>query len=194
MTHAMEEKIRMLEEYIEDLTKAVNTSDTTSAKSLQEEIIAVYDNEIDGLKSELDSYSVHCTFGDKTVDYIHDAKLLRAKLRNYKLNLTSGLHKVLRNGQGAVNVTQTVQQDMQNSISISLEQIVSDINSLPQESLSDEDKEILCGKLASLSAGKTKESKWEKAQGVLKWVAEKGFEVGKIALPYVLEAVFKTQT
>ena len=38
------------------------------------------------------------------------------------------------------------------------------------------------------------ESKWEKAQGVLKWIAEKGFEVGKIALPYVLQAVFNTPT
>ena len=129
-----------------------------------------------------------------TVDFIGDANILRAKLQNYRINLLTGLHKEFRNGDNSVNVTQNVQQAMQNSISISLEQTVSDINSLPQESLSDEDKEILCGKLASLSAEKSKESKWEKAQGVLKWIAEKGFDVGKIALPYVLQATFNTPT
>ena len=128
------------------------------------------------------------------VDNIGDATILRAKLYNYKLNLASGLHKLLRNNDNSVNVTQNVQQAMKNSISISLDQTFSDINSLPQESLSAEDKDTLCGKLASLSAEKSKESKWEKAQGVLKWIAEKGFEVGKIALPYVLQAVFNTPT
>ena len=130
----------------------------------------------------------------RSPDYIGDARILKAKLENYKLNLLSGLYNEFRGSDSAINVTQNVHQQTSNTISISLEQTVSDINSLPQDSLSDEDKEILCGKLASLSAEKTKESKWEKAQGVLKWIAEKGFEVGKIALPYVLEAVFKTPT
>lgn len=194
MTHAMEEKIQMLEEYIGKLTEAIETSNTVSAKHLQKEVIAVYDNEIDGLRNELDNYSIVHSFGETPVDFIHDAKLLSAKLRNYKINLTSGLHKIFRNDEGAVNVTQNVQQKVQNNITISLEQTVSDINSLPQGVLSDEDKEILCGKLASLSTQKTTVSKWEKAQNVLKWIAEKGFEVGKIALPYVLQTVFNTPT
>lgn len=187
------DKIKMLEDYIEKLETVVANDDTAAAKVLQNEVISVYDHEIDGLKTGLDNYSI-APLLSRSPDYIGDARILKAKLENYKLNLLSGLYSEFRSGDSAINVTQNVHQQTSNTISISLEQTVSDINSLPQESLSDEDKEILCGKLASLSAEKTKESKWEKAQGVLKWIAEKGFEVGKIALPYVLEAVFKTPT
>ena len=193
MNFAMTDKVQMIDEYIQKLIKAVDSNDVSTAKKLQNEIIAVYDEEINGIRTGLDNYSPVKTMS-KTVDFIGDANILRAKLQNYKINLLTGLHKEFRNGDNSVNVTQNVQQDMQNSISITLEQTVSDINSLPQESLSDEEKEILLGKLASLSAEKSKESKWEKAQGVLKWIAEKGFEVGKIALPYVLQAVFNTPT
>ena len=192
MTHAMEEKIQLLDEYIEKLDEAISKKSDELAKQLRHEIVAVYENEIDGIRSGLDAYSPHHVYLTTPVDNIGDATILRAKLYNYKLNLASGLHKLLRNNDNSVNVTQNVQQAMKNSISISLDQTVSDINSLPQESLSAEDKDTLCGKLASLSAEKSKESKWEKAQGVLKWIAEKGFEVGKIALPYVLQSVFNT--
>ena len=194
MSHAMDQKNEMLDNYIEKLDDAISKGNGELAKQLRREIVAVYENEIDGIRSGLDAYSPHHVYMPTPIDNIGDATILRAKLYNYKLNLASGLHKLLRNNDNSVNVTQNVQQDVQNNISISLEQTVSDINSLPQESLSDEEKEILLGKLASLSAEKSKESKWEKAQGVLKWIAEKGFEVGKIALPYVLQTVFNTPT
>ena len=181
----------MLDSYIQQLAQAVESNDVKAAKTLQNEIISVYDNEIDGIKTGLDNYNTDF-FMTKLPDFIGDARILRAKLQNYKLNLLSGLYGEFRSRDNAIKVTQSVQQQANTSISISLEQTVSNINSLSQESLSDDDKEILCGKLASLSAEKSKDSKWEKAQGALKWIAEKGFEVGKIALPYILQTVFNT--
>lgn len=187
------EKIEMLDNYIRQLTQSVESNDITAAKTLQNEIISVYDHEINGIRTGLDNYSAVLSTS-KSVNFLSDARILRSKLENYRLNLLSGLYDKFQNHDNAIKVTQSVQQQTNNNIVISLEQTVSDINSLPQESLSDEDKEILCGKLASLSAEKSKKSKWEKAQGVLKWIAEKGFEVGKIALPYVLQATFNTPT
>ena len=183
----------MLDSYIRQLTQAVESNDITAAKTLQNEIISVYDHEIDGIRTGLDNYSTVLSTS-KSVNFLGDARILRSKLENYKLNLLSGLYDKFRSHDNAIKVTQSVQQQTNNNITISLEQTVSDINSLPQESLSDEEKEILLGKLASLSVEKSKESKWEKAQGVLKWIAEKGFEVGKIVLPYVLQTVFNTPT
>lgn len=185
------EKIEMLDNYIRQLTQAVESNDITAAKTLQNEIISVYDHEIDGIRTGLDNYSAVLS-ASKSVNFLGDARILRSKLENYKLNLLSGLYDKFRSHDNAIKVTQSVQQQTNNNIVISLEQTVSDINSLPQESLSAEDKDILCGKLASLSTEKSKDSKWEKAQSALKWIAEKGFEVGKIALPYILQTVFNT--
>ena len=56
MTHFMEEKIKILEDYICMLEDAITKKDVGKAKELQTEIIAVYEPEIDSLKSELDNY------------------------------------------------------------------------------------------------------------------------------------------
>lgn len=94
------------------LEDAITKKDVGKAKELQTEIIAVYEPEIDSLKSELDNYSFAHYGASTPVDYIGDAKLLRAKLQNYKLNLASGLYKPFHGTDGAVTVTQHVNQDV----------------------------------------------------------------------------------
>ena len=58
MTHYMEEKLKMLDTYINELNSAVQEKNTANAKRLQTEVIAVYDSEIESLKNELDNYNV----------------------------------------------------------------------------------------------------------------------------------------
>lgn len=190
MTHAMEEKIGMIDEYIDALKQAKSNNDVAYAKSLQSEIILTYDQEIQNLRNGLDNYSIASLYnGNRTVDFIADAELLISKLRNYKLNLKAGLVKSFNDANGAIQVTQTVQQDVKNTITISLEQAIINVNSLPSSILADKDKEILCGKLAALSVEKSKESKWEKSRDVLRWVADKSVDVGIAALPFILQAI-----
>lgn len=190
MTHFMEEKLKMLDKYINELNAAVEEKNTANAKRLQTEVIAVYDSEIELLKNELDNYNVAKHWGGNTpVDYIGDARLLAAKLLNYKLNLASGLYRHLKDGDGTVNVTQQVTQDVSNTVSVSLEQTIKCINELPSSELSDQDKEILNGKLASISVESDKQKRWDKVGNVLKWIAEKGIEVGTAALPYIVKAL-----
>ena len=186
----MEEKLKVLDNYISELNNAVREKDTTKAKLLQTEIIAVYDSEIDSLKNELDNYNVAKHFGGNTpVDYIGDARLLSAKLLNYKLNLASGLYRHFKDAEGTVNVTQQVSQDVTNTVTVSLEQTIKCINELPSSELSDQDKEILNGKLASISVESDKQKRWEKAGNALKWIAEKGIQVGIAALPHIIKSL-----
>lgn len=192
MTHFMEEKIKVLEEYICALDDAITKKDVGKAKELQTEIIAVYEPEIDSLKSELDNYSFTHYGASTPVDYIGDAKLLRAKLQNYKLNLASGLYKPFQGTDGAVTVTQHVNQDVSTEVVITLEQTISNIQSLPETALSAEDKDILSGKIAAISSEKNKEKRWEKVSGALKWIAEKGIQVGIAALPYITKMLEAT--
>lgn len=173
MTHFMEEKIKVLEGYICALDDAITKKDVGKAKELQTEIIAVYEPEIDSLKSKLDSQDFsHLLQNAPSVDYIGDAKLLQKKLQNYRLNLVTGIYKPFQSSDGAVTVTQHVNQDVSTSIVINLEQTIHSILQLPESVLSDDEKEILSGKIASISAEKDREKRWEKVSGVLKWIAD----------------------
>lgn len=189
MTLFMEEKIKVLEGYICALDDAITKSDEGKAKELQTEIIAVYEPEIPSLKDELDNYSFKHAYTHTRADYIGDAKLLKAKLQNYKLNLVTGLYRPFQDADGAVTVTQHVSQDVSTSVIINLEQAIHNIQELPESVLSSEEKEILSGKIASISAEKDKEKRWEKVSGALKWIAEKGIQVGIAALPYIAKAL-----
>ena len=192
MTHSMEEKIRTIDGYIEHLEDSISTGDSKKAENLQTEIIAVYEPEIESLKSELDNYSITQFDTSTPVDYIGDAILLKAKLQNYKLNLASGLYKPFQGVDGAVTVTQHVNQDVSTSVVINLEQTIHSILQLPESVLSDDEKEILSGKIASISAEKDREKRWEKVSGVLKWIADKGIQVGIAALPYITKMLEAT--
>ncbi len=192
MSHFMEEKIKKVEEYIDELDNAIDKNEVERAKELQTEIIAVYEPEIESLKSELDNYSITQFDTSTPVDYIGDAILLKAKLQNYKLNLASGLYKPFQGVDGAVTVTQHVNQDVSTSVVINLEQTIHSILQLPESVLSDDEKEILSGKIASISAEKDREKRWEKVSGVLKWIADKGIQVGIAALPYITKMLEAT--
>ncbi len=192
MTHFMEEKIKIIDEYIGRLNDAIEGNDREKAKKLQTEIIAVYEPEIDSLKSELDNYNF-AHFGTNTpVDYVGDAKLLKAKLQNYKLNLASGLYKPFQSAEGAVTVTQHVNQDVNATLVVTFEQVIHNIQQLPDSVLSDEEKEVLSGKIAAISAEKDKEKRWGKVCSALKWIAEKGIQVGIAALPYIAKTLEAT--
>ena len=95
-------------------------------------------------------------------------------------------------GAGTVTVTQHVNQDVCTEVVITLDQVISSIQDLPATELSAEDKDILSGKIAAISSEKDKEKRWEKVSGTLKWIAEKGIQVGIAALPYIAKALEAT--
>lgn len=72
--------------------------------------------------------------------------------------------------------------------SVTFNQTVRTINQLDDSILKSDDKEALISLLQELdSAQKTKESKWNKAKGILKWLADKSVDVGIVVLPYILD-------
>lgn len=191
MNNGINLKLSLLDEYIAQLQTAISNKDNEDCKRLQKQIVAVYGKEIEGLTDRLDNYSTGAYYGSRAVDYIGDASLLHAILINYKTNLASGLYRVIQSKDGAVNVTQTVHQEVETEITISLEQTISAINDIPEETLSADDKEVLCGKLSSLSVMKNRDktARWEKAKDIIKWVLDKGIDVAIAALPYILQAL-----
>ena len=95
-----------------------------------------------------------------------------------------------KTGKG-FQVSQSVNQSVTTNVEITLDNTVSIINNLPAEVLSDDEKVYLSGILATINAASDKPTRWERAKNALKWIAEKGIEVGVAALPYIVEALKK---
>ena len=175
----MNSKIQLIDDYIEKCEKCTNAE----AKKLSEEIIAVYVSEIKNITKNLDSYTLKSR-GIPT-DYIGDVRLLKAHLVNHKANLENNLRFSEGNTSQIFNIQQTQKTDI--SVNITLKQVINLIESIPNEKLSPDEKEQLEGKLSKLGTEKEKSKVWDKAQSVLKWIADKGVEVGIAALPYIVE-------
>ncbi len=182
----MGSKNSFINSYISQLQEAINSNDIKEAERLQKEIIAVFANEIDNIDAGLDNGKSENW--NSPVDFIGNAKLLKGKLDNYRINIKKGMNINPQRHKG-INITQQVTQQVKNDIRISFEQTISQIHEIPEDALSDEEKDILCGKLTAIELSKDKKSRWSKVQDALKWIAEKGIEVGTAALPYILKAI-----
>lgn len=188
MTNAMEQKLEMINNLIAEAETIEASNDRRAAEKFVDRILGIYMAEIPGLKESLSRFQWFS--GEERTDHLFDVALLRDKLKNHKLNIQSGLYsKFFSENGGNVTVNQSTEQYVENSVHISLEQTIESINELPEESLSSEDKIKLAEKLATILASKDKKTKWDKAKGILKWLGDKGVEVGVAALPYIVQAL-----
>ena len=186
----MNSKIELINEYI---AKCDSCTKKDSDKFVRE-CISLFENEISNITEGLDIYNNEHMFDflssqTRNINCLDDVKLLKKKFLNYKASLEYDLEKSKNINSQTVNVHQSQNQSNQTSISISFDQTILDIEAIPNEKLSQDEKGLLVGKLTKLNTEKDKSKLWEKAQSVLKWIAEKGFEVGIAALPYIAEAL-----
>lgn len=184
----MNKKIDLIESYIKKCEQCTENE----SKSLVHSIVSVFGKDIESLTNGLDSYDkLHMWEGlngkKVNLDYYGDIKLLKQKLEYYKATLEYELEKTKDSNIPLISVSQN--QTNQISVNISLEQTITVIEAIPDDKLSQDEKDLLVGKLTKLNTEKDKSKLWEKAQSVLKWIAEKGFEVGIAALPYIVEAL-----
>lgn len=77
-----------LRKYIARLDEVILSGDASAAEELQDEVLAVFDSELNGLRTRLTNYqpAVFASYGGKTVssahvDFIKDARTLRARLQ-----------------------------------------------------------------------------------------------------------------
>lgn len=174
----MNSKIELIDELIEKSNECIEKNDTVTAGKLLSEIRNIFLADIKyldyGLRDE----------GKNVFDKLY---LLVLKLRNLKGSLESEYEKTKLDQSVIVNQTQNQVSTI--TIQMTFEQTISAIEALPDETLSQDDKELLEGKLTKINTEKNKSKLWEKAQSALKWIAEKGFEVGIAALPYIVEVL-----
>lgn len=190
-------KLTLVEEYIHRADEIIETKNQATAKEFSREIIAVFQSEIPKITSELTSYR----YGGQQDD-IKDTSTLRAMLLNYSTNIRrddeirkNDLEK-LKLQQSILTINNTNQNEASSdananvTVVVTVTQAIESINNFPDDILSKEEKESLEEKVAALelltkSGDKEKASK--KLGVILKYVADKGVEVGIALLPYLGE-------
>ncbi len=195
-------KIESLCDYIKQCDSCISDSDRNEAEKLANKIIGIYSDEISNITANLDMYFPH--FGGVSVDYLGDIEILKAKLVNYKDNLEltetqkiKDLEK-LKLQQSIMTINNTATNANENTASsvatsnvkVSFEQVIENINDLPNDILTQDEKDELEDKLAGIESALKKKDKVKlsaKLGGVVKYIADKSFDVGIAVLPYLGE-------
>ena len=179
-------KLIFIQSFIDRCDDIIEIADVDTAKQLLMEIIGTFDSDIKNIKSGLDSFSeerrkaVFFCRPIQPVNYVNELKIVKLKLEKLKIELETPA----KNGGPLISLTQI--QNQTTNIQIDFDITVSAIEKIPDSSLSQEDKEILLGKLTSLKGCSDKKTKWDKCKGILKWLADKGVDVAIAVLPYLL--------
>lgn len=192
------DKMSILTNYIEKCDEYNDSKDRSKAQELVREVIGVFEEEITHIKSQLTLYE----WGSSSVNYFNDLTVLKAQLINYKANLKreDDVRKdeleMLKLKQSILNINNTNNNQASSvatanaSAIVTVTQAIESINNLPEDTYSKEDKEVLEEKIAALellikSGDKDKTSK--KLGSILKYISDKGIEVGIALLPYLGE-------
>ena len=181
-----QDKITFVQSFIDRCEKVFEMADVESAKQLFNEIIGTFDSDIKNIKSGLDSFSEErrkaVFFGRpiQPINFVNDLKILKLKLEKLKIEL----EMPAKDKGPLISLTQV--QNQTTNVQIDFDITVSAIEKIPDSSLSQEDKEILLGKLTSLKGCSDKKTKWDKCKGILKWLADKSAEAAIAVLPYLI--------
>lgn len=186
----------LIDEYIEKCN-APDSLTYDEGKDLIREIVGTFIDEIPNIKIGLDMYRSRVYTSSVMYDVNGDLRKLKAKLRKLKEDKEAAAAAISPTGP-VFNITQTQSNDNVNhnsqTVTIELENVIDSVEELTNNgALTEEEKDILIGKLTSLDntakKGNNKKDVWAKASGIMKWIADKGVDVGIATLPYILQAL-----
>ncbi|MGI6536536.1 MAG: hypothetical protein ACOX12_09100 [Eggerthellaceae bacterium] len=112
------------------------------------------------------------------------------KLRYYRDEEYQKL-KLAEAQKASVSMTQLSRASAETNVTVSISATIERIDSLPESSLSEDEKTLLKGMIADL-ADKDSNKRGSKLQKLLKWLSDKGTDVFIAAMPCIVD-IIKTQ-
>lgn len=198
------EVVKLLDDYIEKLDNAQNLSSSDLGRLIEEITRVVFDDS-EVMELCLNYYSSYNEYDD----FLSDVQKLKAKLKYKRAtiideNKTTEEHEQreieklrlqveLAKESSAVhnhNINNVENKNIiNNTMNISFEDARKTINDM--SSLSENEIEEIQSKINALeeivNSKESKSKKWSKAKDIIKWVADKGVDVGIALLPLILK-------
>ena len=186
-------KIEILEKYIENIEYVIKRNDEVMAEKLIKTAYSTFLKEIEDLYEGLTCYF----YG--VGSYIEDLKILKARLSNYESNLLLEKEKrdyelrkmELQNMNSSTgDQYRLTNSDIQGIVTY--ENIIANLNSIQDDSLSEEEREKLEDMLATIELAKNSRNKSKiinKIESVLKFISNKDANIGMVVLPYLGDTV-----
>lgn len=196
-------KIKNLEKWIEQCDECINNSSRVDEYlELIRRIQSVYGCEIVDFENGLNFFKDDASDEELNEGLYDDLETVREKLVNYKNNLKierqllkDRLETARREaeerrelGKVEINVSNTNTIDNSLKISIELDKAIKRVNSLPEESISLEEKSRLedtLSRVEKMSAASKKEETKQKIMDIVKILFDKGVDVLIAVLPYL---------
>lgn len=190
-------KIDIINGYILDCDETINSKDIKNADKLIDLIVSVYESEIPNITFRLSSY----TYSDANPNPVNDLIILKAILTNYKSEIELNeqhiqddleklkLQQSITTINNQNNNTASANASSTNIIEISFNQAIKNISNL-DNILNNDEKEELEDKLSAVKTATESKDRIKilnKIGNVLKFITEKGIEVGIAVLPYLGE-------
>lgn len=190
------DKIEFIESFITECDSVLDSGSVSAAEQLEKEILSTFGSEINNIQEQLDMYSFSTI--NRDTDYIGDIKLLKKKLQNHLINIQDEINKcnyeleLARLKQLNISANAEANQTINIGIEINVEQVIRQIDDIPNESLREEDKDKLKEYIYSLEDAKAAKNKslfWNRSKEILKFLADKCADAAISALPYIIEGL-----
>lgn len=171
---------QIIDDDIEKCSTEIESGNKKSRRELHNRLITKYGKIIDGFNDNMptlfyDESGIQCTTNLKTMQ----EKLLLFKAMGYT--------NAYATDTSGITIHNSNQQS--NPITITFDEVrqkVDDMGSLTENEIEEIHQKIkILEEIISSSERKTK--KWEKAKDIIKWVADKGVDVGIAILPLLLQ-------
>lgn len=199
------ELVTLLDQYIEKLDKA-SSLEQSEIETLIEDITRVFISQDELRELWLDYYNSY----NDSYDLMSDVRKLKTKLEYNKAVLIDENEKVKQRAKSeqeqrdleklrlqvelkktdiTITNTNTNTNENNNSVSVTFESVRDKVNNMT--SLPDEDIEEIQNRIDEIeeivNSKETKSKKWSKAKEIIKWIADKGVDVGIALLPLLLK-------
>lgn len=171
------------------IDEALKSNDTEKMRAVHMEIDGKYGAYIPDWHKGMYGYFEDFGFDHPALSQAsltNNLNMMKSKLEGYALGLEKPNQ---RSYSPSNNVNVNVNNTNEINISVSFEQARQQIEDMT--SLTDKETEEILAKITELeeiiNSQEKKKTKWEKAKGVLVWLADKSFDVGMALLPLLLK-------
>lgn len=172
------------EDDIDECERLLASGEDAEARRFIDRMVQVYGAEIENIAVGLTGYG----YASEDETFEGDLAYVLSHLKHYRANLALELAK---SASSPISVNASAVNQNSVEVALTVTQVAEQIQSLPDDVLSDEQKNEIKALLLDLDMAKGKSrGDAEKPLGkVLSWLADKGVDVGIAVLPYVAQTL-----